>query len=286
MRAAGALLMAAGGLLAESIHAEVLDTLQELRQQGCPQSTRELPRLRRAAALDAVAREWSNGGKLTDALWRTAYRGNKAASMGAKGVTSDRDLAEILKDYCAMLTDATYSEVGVFSRAARVWIVVAAPAPLPPDSAAAQLQEQVLDRVNLARSQVRDCGTTSFGPSAPVTASALLAQAAAAHARDMAQHDHMQHEGTDGSTPSLRVARTGYRWSRVAENLAGGATNPEELVRDWLASPGHCSNIMSAEATEMGVAYATEPTSRVGIYWAQVFAKPAPAEAPQQPQRR
>lgn len=269
------LLLVACMLGVTPVHAELLDTVQRLRQQSCPQSTRELPRLQRTAGLDAVAREWSKGGTLPDAASRAAYRSSKVASLQAQGVRSEREAAEILKEYCAVLTDPRYSEVGLFRRDARVWIVLAAPLALPPEGAAERFQDTVLELVNRARSQVRDCGSSSFGPAAALSISPLLTQAAAAHAQDMARHGHSQHQGSDGSTPSERVTRTGYRWSRIAENVAAGLTTPQAVMESWLASPGHCSNIMRSEFTEMGVAYATAPNSSAGIYWTQVFGTPA-----------
>ena len=42
----------------------------------------------------------------------------------------------------------------------------------------------------------------------------------------------------------------------------------------WLASPGHCSNIMNPDFTEMGAAYAIDKSSAAGSYWTQVFGTP------------
>ena len=83
-----------------------------------------------------------------------------------------------------------------------------------------------------------------------------------------------EHRGSDDSEPAVRVTRTGYRWRTVAENIAAGGTDAQTVVRGWLDSPGHCTNIMGAQFSEMGVAYAVDPKSRAGIYWAQVFASP------------
>jgi uncharacterized protein YkwD len=69
------------------------------------------------------------------------------------------------------------------------------------------------------------------------------------------------------------VHRTGYRARHVGENIASGVPTAREVVDGWLASPGHCSNIMDPRFTEMGVAYATERRSRGVIYWTQVFAE-------------
>jgi uncharacterized protein YkwD len=100
----------------------------------------------------------------------------------------------------------------------------------------------------------------------------MLNRAALIHAQDMARHDHFEHVGTDGSTPAERVARVGYRWRNVAENIAAGAPTAATVVDGWIKSPGHCANIMGAEYKEMGIAFATEAKSEAGIYWSQEFA--------------
>jgi uncharacterized protein YkwD len=103
--------------------------------------------------------------------------------------------------------------------------------------------------------------------------SAMLTRAALIHAQDMAAHDHFEHEGTDGSTPSQRISRVGYKWRTAAENIALGPTTAAQVVDGWLNSPGHCVNIMAPHSTEMGIAYVVTPNG-ADIYWAQDFASP------------
>jgi uncharacterized protein YkwD len=83
----------------------------------------------------------------------------------------------------------------------------------------------------------------------------------------------MDHAGSDGSTPAMRATRAGYAWRTVGENVATGQSTPEQVVAEWLDSPRHCSNIMDADFTQMGVAFAA---SASGVYWAQVFGAPMP----------
>jgi uncharacterized protein YkwD len=74
--------------------------------------------------------------------------------------------------------------------------------------------------------------------------------------------------------PARRATRAGYSWASVAENVAGGQTTAEEVVKTWLASPGHCANLMNPRYSESGVARATDPDSEHVVYWVQVFAAP------------
>jgi uncharacterized protein YkwD len=137
-----------------------------------------------------------------------------------------------------------------------------------------RVSARVLELVNEARAHARRCGSERYSAVPPVRLSATLARAARAHARDMATHNFFEHTGSDGSTPTARLARTGYRWRLTGENIAYGPTSPEEVVSGWLASPGHCENIMEPRFTEMGLAYASGVTRLRPIYWVQTLATP------------
>jgi uncharacterized protein YkwD len=262
-------------VLTAPARADLLDSLNQLRFKDCAPPAEKPPVLRRSSGLDAVAREWSNGGRLGDAIQHTTYHTKKLASMQVQGTTQDASIAATLREkYCGILTDARYSEVGLFRRDQGVWIVVATPSEFPSANDERGIQHHLLELVNQARSQPRMCGTTEFKAAAPVRESAVLSNAASGHAQDMAQHQFFQHQGSDGSSPGVRATRAGYIWSSVGENIAAGIMSPEELMEGWLASPGHCANIMQPRYTEMGLAYAVSEQSRAGIYWSQVFARP------------
>ena len=85
---------------------------------------------------------------------------------------------------------------------------------------------------------------------------------------------HLSHRGSDDTTPADRVARAGYAWKAVGENVAAGPDTAKKVVDGWLSSPAHCENVMDPDFSEMGIAYFTNPKRKVGIYWAQVFARP------------
>jgi uncharacterized protein YkwD len=126
--------------------------------------------------------------------------------------------------------------------------------------------------VNAARAAPRQCGSVRVDAAPPLTLSRVLTEAASLHARDMAQHGSLDHRGSDGSQPDERVSRAGYRWRATGENIASGLRDAEGVVAGWLDSPGHCTNIMGPQFTEMGVAFALAPSRNPAIYWAQVFA--------------
>ena len=255
--------------------ADIADGLNDIRRGGCKSYPGVKQALRSTRGLDAVAREWSKGGRLREALERTDYRGTNSASMRVEGSTDQKAILGILRDqYCDTITNPAFTEMGAYQRGDGVWIVVATPFVPPKARDASKVSERVLSLVNAARSKPRKCGRTSFQPVPPLTLSATLSRAALIHSQDMAKNNFFEHEGSDGSKVGDRTARVGYRWRAVAENIAIGAENAEIVVEGWLKSPGHCVNIMSPDYTEMGIAYVTEPKSEPGIYWTQVFARP------------
>lgn len=141
------------------------------------------------------------------------------------------------------------------------------------DASPAAIRTQVLRLVNEARSRGRRCGGERYAPVAPLVPSQLLDEAALRHARDMARNGYFDHAGRDGSQPKQRVARLGYRSRLTGENIAFGPESAEEVVAGWLASPGHCANIMEPRIQEMGIGFAVG-TSRGAIYWVQTLAWP------------
>lgn len=255
--------------------AGIADDLNEIRRNGCDGKPGVAQPLRPDKALDVVAREWSKGGRLRDALARSDYRATSSASMQIEG-SSDRQaiLDTLVENYCATLIGAAFTEIGVYQQRNAVWVVVAKPFVAPAIKDAAQVSRKVLALVNEARSQARKCGRSSFNAVPPLKLSAQLNQAALIHSQDMLRNNLFQHAGSDGSKVADRVTRVGYPWRTVGENVATGAETPEAVVQGWLNSPGHCANMMSLGFTEMGVAFAVDPKTEAGIYWTQVFATP------------
>lgn len=141
------------------------------------------------------------------------------------------------------------------------------------DLDATTVQNRVVELVNRARAMGRQCGREHFSPAAPLGISRALHDAASSHARDMARHNYFDHRAPDGSQPRDRVRRTGYRWTLIGENIAFGPDSAEEAVAGWLASPGHCANIMDPRFRDTGVALASRKPGHV--YWVQEFGQPA-----------
>jgi uncharacterized protein YkwD len=251
------------------------DDLNEIRREGCDGRPGVAQPLRPNRELDAVARDWSKGGRLRDALARSDYRHTNSASMQSEGSSDTKALLNVLKtQFCQTIIDPAFKEVGVFQQRAGIWVVVATPFVTPAVKDSAAVSQKVLSLVNAARAKARKCGRTAFPAAPPLALSAVLNRAALTHSQDMANKNFFEHIGSDGSKVGDRAARAGYKWRTVGENIAIGAQTPEAVVQGWVDSPGHCANIMNPGFTEMGIAYTVERKSEPGIYWTQVFATP------------
>lgn len=75
-----------------------------------------------------------------------------------------------------------------------------------------------------------------------------------------------------GEGPGQRAVNAGYVFLSMGENLAGGQQTPEQVISEWMASPGHRDNILAAQWKEMGLAVRTG--GDLGVYWVQEFGNP------------
>lgn len=139
--------------------------------------------------------------------------------------------------------------------------------PLPDGADLQTPWTEMLDAVNAARAETQVCGGEVRRPVGPLVWSERLESAASRHSRDMREHDHFAHIGTDGSDVADRVTDAGYRWRLVGENIAVGQRSVDEVVAAWLASPSHCRQVMDPRVIEVGAAEADR-------YWTQVFGTP------------
>ena len=211
-------------------------------------------------------------GHLGEALQRSGFRAAAATSILFSGPGNAADIRGLIEGrYCRTLLDPRYSQIGV-ARAGQNWRINLA-RPLLPEGLGdwRDAGKLVLRLVNLARAQPRLCGDEQFQRTRPLVWNEALAEAALAHSRDMASRDYFSHADPSGGSVRQRAIRFGYRWRYVGENIAAGLGSPEQVVAGWLASPGHCANLMSPDFVDMGAAYAVEPASKLDIYWTQTF---------------
>ena len=89
--------------------------------------------------------------------------------------------------------------------------------------------------------------------------------------RGDAEQRYFDHVDRRGRGIAERARQLGYRWRAIGENIAAGQGSAQQVVAGWLASPGHCANILSPDFAEMGTAYALNPQAAMEIYWTQVL---------------
>ena len=99
-----------------------------------------------------------------------------------------------------------------------------------------------------------------------------IVAASRAHSLDMADGGFFDHSGSDGSQAGERLSDQGYRWRFYAENIACGQRSADELIADWISSPEHRANILSADAEQVGVGVVFREGTHCRFYWAAVFA--------------
>ena len=136
--------------------------------------------------------------------------------------------------------------------------------------------QSMLDAVNAFRAGTRSCGERgTFAPAPALVWSCELATAAGNHSADMGSNDFFSHTGSDGSSAGDRASRAGFEWSAWGENIAAGGAYAavNAVMQGWIDSPGHCANLMEPIFTHLGAAKYTDPASRYGTYWTQVFGR-------------
>ncbi len=84
-----------------------------------------------------------------------------------------------------------------------------------------------------------------------------LDTAARLHSEDMAARNFFAHTNPEGLDPSDRAARQDYT-AGVGENIAAGYRDARAVMIGWMASKGHCANILST-ARDIGVGTAAMP---------------------------
>jgi uncharacterized protein YkwD len=152
-----------------------------------------------------------------------------------------------------------------------------APAPVGPDITCglANFEADALRIVNAYRSAGATCGSRgSFAPAGALTLNSRLTSAAYGHSADMAANNYFSHTSLDGRSMVDRINATGYDWSTVGENIAAGYGTMQQVVDGWMASDGHCANLMNPRFTEMGLACARNANSTYRIYWTQNLGRP------------
>jgi len=268
-------LLVCAALANASEQAQLLAAINQYRSesQRCgAQASEALP------PLVADARLVLPVGGMGDLQQAMSAAGYPMVSVQAISLSGPRDaqaaLPALVDSFCQILLDPQYVDIGI-SRQDRDWRIVLARPLLGGRLGDWQAEgEKLREQINAARNQARQCGEQTFAAAAPLRWEASLALAAESHSRAMANHNYFAHRDRDGRTPGDRAELAGYGGQRVGENIAAGRDSVDRVVEGWLASPGHCANLMNPQFSELGAAYAVDPKSDAGIYWTALFGAP------------
>jgi uncharacterized protein YkwD len=129
------------------------------------------------------------------------------------------------------------------------------------------LRENVLRQINAARASGRTCGGEALPPTGALVWNDILFSASARHSLDMAERNYFAHQSPEGIDSAQRVSAEGYGWSAVGENIAAGYGSSDAVLAGWLASEGHCRNIMQPVFADVALACAFQPGTVWGTYW-------------------
>lgn len=120
-------------------------------------------------------------------------------------------------------------------------------------------EQRVVDLVNAERAK--------YGLS-PLRYNATLDAASEAHNIVQVNNRTMSHLNSGDGSPDARIRSYGF-YGAWGENVAVGQSTPEQVVREWMASPTHRANILNGNFSQMGVAYGQ--TSDGYSFWTQTF---------------
>ena len=175
----------------------------------------------------------------------------------------DRRRALIEEQHCDSLRNRRYAEIGV-ARAGNSWRINLAAPLLAGDlgdwrerrpGGASPRQRRAPARRRLRR-------RSASPPRRRSTWNDASAPRPSRTASDMARA-RLLRPRRPARRPSRRArARGRLRVAHVGENIAAGQGSAQQVVAGWLASPGHCANILSRRFAEMGAAYALDPRRR------------------------
>lgn len=104
-----------------------------------------------------------------------------------------------------------------------------------------------------------------------LSASPLLNRSAQGWTNVMVSSDEFTH----GTNFASRIGAVGYDWRMAGENIATGFATPRGVVRGWMASTGHCQNILNPAYRNVGTGVSARAVTGFATgsgTWTQDFA--------------
>ena len=125
------------------------------------------------------------------------------------------------------------------------------------------LETELLDQVNRIRSDHH---------LVPLVRRTDLDRVALAHSIDMAQRGYFSHQSPEGANPVDRLQRQGVADMRLAAENLGKTTHSDpstQIVRSWLQSPDHRSNLLAPALNFTGIGIARDADG--SLIYTQVY---------------
>ena len=149
------------------------------------------------------------------------------------------------------------------------------PSPPPPTAGTratcnlANFQSEALALVNAQRAAGATCGAQGrFAATTALAWNDPLTQASLVHSDDMVSGNFFSHTGSTGLNAGQRATAAGYAWATWGENIAAGQPTVATVVAAWMASDGHCANIMNPTYRDIGLACVSGTASNTyRSYW-------------------
>ncbi|MBB3126034.1 putative YkwD family protein [Paenibacillus rhizosphaerae] len=116
----------------------------------------------------------------------------------------------------------------------------------PASGDASAYAQQVLDLVNQERSKA---GLDAL------SMDSKLSNMAMAKAKDMYDNKYFDHNSPTHGSPFDMMKEFGITYNSAGENIANGQTSPQQVMQDWMNSPGHKANILNKSYTHIGIAF-------------------------------
>jgi uncharacterized protein YkwD len=112
-----------------------------------------------------------------------------------------------------------------------------------------------------------------------LAANARLDSSAQEWSQSMVSNGEFSH----GSDFAARITQAGFAWSEAGENIATGFDTPAQVVQAWMASTGHCQNILAPYYSEIGVGFIARPVAgdaSSAATWTTDFGLPSGVQPP------
>ncbi|MFD3447476.1 CAP domain-containing protein [Microbacteriaceae bacterium 4G12] len=137
------------------------------------------------------------------------------------------------------------------------------PAPKPSTpSTNAPANSIVAQVIQLTNQERRKNGLSDLQMSSP------LEDVAQKKAVDMDSKGYFSHTSPTYGSPFDMMKTFGISYSYAGENIAKGQTTAQQVVTDWMNSPGHRANILNQNYTHIGVGHTGSQNC-----WVQMFIK-------------